>query len=303
MKHVQIIAFLLFCFSFSTFAQEKLIEESKEKISDVAEDVEEFIDEKKEQIEENKEEKEEMKEEKKEAKEEEKEEKKEAKEEEKEAEKEMKKLTPKDAPAPETIDVEETQTTMSRGENNALYIEIKDAETKEVEKHWKKYIKSEYAGKKTETDRSDEMVTENASIAGLGSNVTVYAKAMSLSNGATGFTAWFENVDGFVSSDNETAYKVVEGLMYDFGIEERKYAVNEQLEDAEKEQKSLEKDLGSLESKNKNLHDDIESYRKKIKQAEEDIATNLKDQETKKVEIEAQKNAVSKVLDLYNSIR
>jgi len=270
MKHLPLLAILMFGLCLSTFAQEKLIEESKDKLFKSKN-------------------------------------KKEANEGKKEEKKLEKVLDDIDAnekeKTVETIEVVETQTTMSRGENNALYIEIKDANTKDVEKHWKKYLKSEYAGKRTETDRSDEMVTENASIAGLGSNVTVYAKANSLSNDAVGFTAFFENSEGFVTSENESAYKVVKGLMYDFGIEERKYAVNEQLEDAEKDQKRLEKDLSSLETKNKNLHDDIEMYRKKIKQAEEDIVKNNEDQETKKVEIEAQKGVVGKILDLFNTIK
>jgi len=201
----------------------------------------------------------------------------------------------------EKIVVESTSGTISRGESPGLYVPIKAATVKDVEKHWKKYIKSEYKGK-TETERSGEMITSEASIAGLGDDVTIYAKIIELTEGGAGISAYFDNGEGFITTEDETAYKVVENLLYDFGVEERKYAVNEQLDDAKKDHKKLEKDLDGLKSKNKNLHGDIEMYKKKIKQAEEDIVENEKDQESKVLEIDAQETVVSKILDLFNSI-
>ena len=82
----------------------------------------------------------------------------------------------------------------------------------------------------------------------------------------------------------------------------RKNVVKRDLEKEEKKLKGFEKELSKLENKNKDYHSDIEKARMKIAENEKNIEVNLKDQDTKKAEIELQKKTVQAVIDKLNGI-
>ncbi len=57
-----------------------------------------------------------------------------------------------------------------------------------------------------------------------------------------------------------------------------------------------------MENKNKDYHSDIEKARMKIAENEKNIEVNLKDQESKKAEIDLQKKTVQAVVEKLNGI-
>ena len=89
-------------------------------------------------------------------------------------------------------------------------------------------------------------------------------------------------------------------IIYDVVV--RKKVIQKELDREEKKIKDLNKDLLKLGEKNEDLHKDIENYKKKITEAQKNIEKNLNDQDTKMVEIGAQKKVVDKVIDRLNSV-
>ena len=115
--------------------------------------------------------------------------------------------------------------------------------------------------------------------------------------------AYFDMGDGFLSSETHgNEYKNAEIFLMEFAHEVQRYMINEELEDQEKEMKSLERDLDRLISKNEGYHKDIERARERIAQAEADIEQNLIDQENKRLEIHAQEELVEETKERLEEV-
>jgi len=114
-----------------------------------------------------------------------------------------------------------------------------------------------------------------------------------MNNGAS-ISTYFDTGENYLTSvSNPEGHKLIEKLMYDFGIQERKYAIGQEIEDEEKALKKLEKDI-------KNLKEDNEKYHKTIEKVKQEIVNNEQDQVEKNAEISNQSliiEAVKKLLD------
>ena len=198
--------------------------------------------------------------------------------------------------------VNQQKATMSLGPQNAYYVEVEGADKDLLEDTWKAYVK-EY-GKINHNKKAKEFVSEKAVVNLINGStpLTLYAKFEEGKGLSTAYL-WVYLGSGFANpSDFSAQNRGIETFLWDFWVMARKNVVKKELEAEEKKLKNFEKDLGKLENKNKDYHNDIEKAKQKIAENEKNIEVNLKDQETKKADIELQKKTVQAVVDKLNSI-
>jgi uncharacterized protein YeeX (DUF496 family) len=198
--------------------------------------------------------------------------------------------------------VNQQKFTMSLGPQNAYYVEIEGADKDLLEDTWKEYVK-EY-GKVNHNKKAKEFVSEKVVVTLINGStpLTLYAK-FEEGNGLSTTYLWVDLGTGFSNAADFSAQnRGVETFLWDFWVMARKNVVKRDLEKEEKKLKSFEKELSKLENKNKDYHADIEKARMKIAENEKNIEVNIKDQDTKKAEIELQKKTVQAVIDKLNGI-
>ncbi len=185
------------------------------------------------------------------------------------------------------VSVSESNENIGNGKNNSLIVTIYEASASDVEKEWKSVMKN-YGAK---VSVKKEIFADDASIKAIGPNtVDVYARLEDNKKGAIKFVVAFDLGGAFLSSSQHSSeFKEAKNIVYNFAVKVSKDAVESQLKEAEKVQKKNEKDFDSLVKDKSSLDKDIENYKSKIKSAEESIQKNLKEQETMKKEVEAQK--------------
>ncbi len=200
-------------------------------------------------------------------------------------------------------EVQEQSKTMSMGPHSAFYVDIEGLDKKNAEREWKKYLKENF--KKVKRNRkAKEFYTEDGKVNLINgsSPITIYSK-IEERKGQSTIYAWVDLGDDLVSSkDHPEQAKGTEQFMSDFWLIGRKKAINMELEKEEKALKKLNGNLSKLEKKNSNLHKDIENYKQKISKAEAGIEENLKQQDDKRVEIEAQNKVIEEVTAKLNNL-
>lgn len=194
----------------------------------------------------------------------------------------------------EKITVTEEDGSISTGLQNGYVVVINGGETGKVEKHWKKYLKSAFKGK-TDLAKGGEILAENVEIPTVGSSVNIYARVKELSGGAAIHT-YFDTGDGYLNStDNAEGHKLIEKLMYDFGVQERKFAIEQEINREEKSLKKMKKDL-------RNLEGDNEKYHKTIEKAKNDIVENEQKQVEKNAEISNQDIIIETIKQMLDAV-
>ncbi len=184
---------------------------------------------------------------------------------------------------------------MSQGNQKGFKILVPEANEKEVQKAWEKYLKG-FDGKSSNIQKSDDIITERVLMPSISDTaIVLYSNFNETPQGV--YLNVFVLADGrYISpSDNDKKSDKFSGILKTFATQLASEIVNERLEDAKKELDKLEKDQ-------RNLEKDLSGYEKEIKRAKETIAANeknieqnSKDQEKKKSEIVEQKKAVNKV--------
>ncbi len=194
------------------------------------------------------------------------------------------------------VEVQEVYQTMSKGQNNSFIMQLPGDDKKLALEVWKDLMK-EYKGKVRK--RGGEYVTETDKMTPLGAGPAfVYAKF-----DRQEISVWIERDGNFIdtSTDPSSSAFIME-LFNDYKFNLRKELALKSVEEQEKQLKSLEKDLYKLEKENQRLHDTIERAKKAIADAEQGIEVNLKNQESKQVEIEDQKTTVQEAKEAHRSI-
>ncbi len=198
--------------------------------------------------------------------------------------------------------VSEGKQSMSLGLNPAFSVTVDGANKKTTEKLWKDYLK-EY-GKVEKNKKAKEFYMTQVripSITGTGL-VNLFSKIDDTKTSST-IHVWVDNGSSFVSSDESgDSAEGAKHFLREFSYVLQKEVITKELEDEEDRLKDLNKDLSKLEKKNKNLHGDIEKANEKIRKAEQDIEKNLKDQDDKRAEIEAQQEKVQEVTEKLNNV-
>jgi len=192
------------------------------------------------------------------------------------------------------ITVEEGEASMSTGLQNGYIVFVKGGSANKVEKHWKKYLKSAFNGK-TDLDKNGEILAQSVNIPSVGEAVNIFARIKEVSDGVEVTTFYDAGKAGYLTSANVDGHELIEKIMYDFGVQERVFAIEQQIEDEEKALKRLEKDL-------KNLKDDNDKYLRIIEKAKLDIVENERDQTDKNAEITEQMNIIEAVEKMKDGV-
>lgn len=200
--------------------------------------------------------------------------------------------------------IKEGRASMSEGSYNALSMELRKTEKKDVDKAWAKFASKTFKGGKTSYNKKiDETFTDNGMNRSMGDNdMDVYSK-VSQSGENTILTVWIDLGGAYLSSEmHPDQYVAAEKVILDFALSVSKAMLEEQLKEEEKVLKKFEGDLKKLEKDNDGYHRDIVKARELIAEREADIEQNLQDQANKEAEIDTQKQVVNKVEEKIDSI-
>lgn len=184
---------------------------------------------------------------------------------------------------------------MSQGEKTGFEVAIVDADPKDVESSWIKYLKK-YKAKVTSSKKSVEIFGDDANIPQISANtIDVYAIARKAEYG-TKLSVFFDLGGAFISSqDHEVAFGSAEGFLRDFALSEAIRVVEDELKEQEKVFKELGKDLDGLIKDKDGYIKEIEKAKALIAQREQDIINNEAAQETKRQQISIQEEIVNTV--------
>lgn len=197
-----------------------------------------------------------------------------------------------------TAQVTSQRMSHSRGNNNALILELPTADRKLVDKLWTSWLKDNYKVKTKPVKKSKgEMQSLDFSIPGVsaGGNVDMYSMIRE-SGGGSEVTVWIATPDGYVSPDiNRSQYYEAEKMLMRFALDVSRAQIELDLQAQEDTLKDLEKDLDKLRKQKEDYEKKIANAEKAIEQARADIDRNLVDQDNKSKEIEAQIDQVELV--------
>lgn len=181
--------------------------------------------------------------------------------------------------------------THSRGNNDALLLELPTAEQKMVDKLWTDWLKDNYRVKTKKVKKTkNEMQHLNFSIPGVsvGGNVDMYSMIRQSGSGSE-VIAWIATPKGYISPEMDRGrYLEAEKMMMRFALAVSRAQIEQQIEEEEKRLSDFEKELERLRKDKEGYEKDIANAERAITEARQKIEGNLSDQETKGKEIEDQ---------------
>ncbi len=194
--------------------------------------------------------------------------------------------------------IEEGNRSMSQGSNNAISLEIPNAEAKFAKKVWTKYIKEETKGGKTKWDKKmKEFFSDDLEYVAIGgaNTIDLYAKFTNVGENVE-VSVWFDLGGAYLNSEmHGDKYNEGAKFLMRFAIEVAIETTKMELKEEEKKKKNLQNDLESLKKKKEGYHKDIEIAKNKIAEAEANIEQNIKDQENTNGAILEQDNIIEKI--------
>jgi len=189
------------------------------------------------------------------------------------------------------ISVEEATDKMSQGYNPGLKVFIPDAQEKDVDHDFARYMKDfNTKGKQSKS----EYFFDNATIKQFGNNpVDVYSVTTQKDKGVQ-LEVFFDLGGGYLNSkDHGDKFEIAQRMIHDFAKEEARNAVQNQITAALKLQQGKMKESDDLTRQDSLLRRKIRSCQLVIKDSEAGLKQNGLKQEAKQKEIEDQQ----KVLD------
>ena len=157
-----------------------------------------------------------------------------------------------------------------------------------------------------------ELFADDCELKDMGDNTfDVYAKVTPGKEGEVEVAMAVDLGGAYLNSrDHAEQYKVMEGMLHEFGVSATKAAIGNEMKAAEKvwegyekEQKDLEKDKERLEKSIEDNEKRIEDAKKEIEQAKKDIEQNKGDQEMKKASIKEQQGRVADVQKKMDAVK
>ena len=181
--------------------------------------------------------------------------------------------------------------THSRGDNDAIILQLPTADEKMVDKLWSDWLKDNYKVKTKKVKKTkNEMQHLNFSIPGvsIGGNLDMYSMIRQSGSGSE-VTIWIATPDGYISPQMDSGrYIEAEKMMMRFALAVSRAQIEMQIEEEEKILKDLEKELDRLRKDKDDYEKAIADAEEAIKKARQDIEKNLGDQRIKNKEIENQ---------------
>jgi len=193
------------------------------------------------------------------------------------------------------IHVEEATEKMSQGYNTGLKVFITDAEKKDVDRDFAKYMK-EFNGKGKQN--KNEYFFDNASIKQFGNDpVDVYSISEQKDKGVE-LEVFFDLGGKYLNSkDDADKFEIAQRMIHDFAKDEARTGVQNQIAVALKVQQGKMRESDEITKQDSTLRRKIRSCQLVIKQSEESLKQNEIKRETKQKEIEDQQ----KMLDALKS--
>lgn len=176
--------------------------------------------------------------------------------------------------------VTEEMKSMKAGSNNALIVEVADANKKIGEKVWKDMMKK-YRGKTKKKRKEQQWTTSNARLSAVTGqeSSTIYAQIDEEDN-TVALSLWVPVADGYLSSDSHPeGYAEAEKLLEAYALEVRVAVVDEEFKSKERILESYQKDLKKLKKDNEDYHKTIKNSEKDIRNAEKGLIDNEEEQE------------------------
>jgi hypothetical protein len=194
--------------------------------------------------------------------------------------------------------ISEESRSMIKGMNNALVLELPDADERLVKKWWASYMK-DYDAKPKRVKGGDELLSASADILAIGGSdgVDIYSRLDQI-GAMTVNTVWFdlgEEIGYLSSSIDGDKYVEAEKFLMRFALFVTKEKIKLELIEEEKEMKQLNNDLSKLEREKTSYEREIEQAKERIKRAEANIVSNLESQDKAKGDIDNQKEVIEEV--------
>lgn len=187
----------------------------------------------------------------------------------------------------------------SRGNNDALILELPSADEKSVDKLWSDWLKDTYDVKTKGVKKGKgEQASLNFAMPGVspGGKVDMYSMIRKTGKEGSELIVWIATPDGYVSPDlDRSEYYEAEKSLMRFALAVSRSQVEEDIEEEEDTLKDLERDLEKLRKDKDDYEKDIRNAEKAIEEARAKIDRNLIDQENKAQEIERQLDQVENV--------
>lgn len=193
-----------------------------------------------------------------------------------------------------SIDVRESNESVSTGNHNALVVMIYENDIKDVEKGWKKAL-----GKlgSSSTKKGEVLCDDCQDNKGMGENTfDVYSRVEEDKDGAVKLIVAVDLGGAYMNSgEHGEQFKWFKDYMREFAVEQTKEGLGNEVELMTKVLEELQGDQEDLEKSTEGLEKDIEDYKKKIEEAEKQIEENKKLLEEKIKEIELQQKVVEEI--------
>ena len=166
------------------------------------------------------------------------------------------------------ITVTHVQTFIANGTNNALSVNIPDAQSQVALEAWKNLMKKSGGELTGET----EVLARNAKIAGISPDVMdVYAQ-FHQKEGFVEMLVAFKTGTGFIyPATSPVAYGEAEKLVKEFAYKQSADALKKRLSGEKKDLKQLVKNEKKLKKENRKLDKQIAKYQRKIERAQKRI--------------------------------
>ncbi len=197
---------------------------------------------------------------------------------------------------PKPIVVTPVTTTMSKGENPGVQLDIPEVTVediqRDIEKSIKNKTKSKFVKSGNEVSIQQTIIKEIAQ-----TPLNVFVKVTPLDSGARIIT-FVEDQGVFISENSdEDRFSKLKSFVKNFGAVAYREKVSDQVKSQEKILNDLESNLSKLKKQNEKMHTEISNNETAIVNSEVDIKANARQQELKNEEIIQQKRVVSSTDD------
>lgn len=207
------------------------------------------------------------------------------------------------------LTISETQKNMSAGNQNCYVLLIPQTTLKDVISDWKKYIKKD--AKSKPADYNGETIIQGAYCKNISPNLINISAVFLETSAGVQLSSWFSEGDAFISTQSNPDKSIaVQNYLHNFGVQEYKNAVSDQLSNEQSKQRDLEKiyygfvkDQKRSESNISNHKKDIEKLQNKIKDEEANIQKAQINQANARADADKQKVNVQQVSYMLNNIK
>lgn len=190
--------------------------------------------------------------------------------------------------------VSESVKTMSKGDENALSITIKEVDYKKAKELWEDYLKK-FGGKVNYSRKAKEYSATGSSVTTISPGTIDIYSTVARAGEISEISAWFFLGGAYINSkDHPQQYQAAENFMNNFFVEIQKYLTGESLKQAQKTLEDQQSQYNRMVKDQKGWEKDIKDAQDKIEKCKKDIEKSKSDQAAKLTDIEKAKTDVDK---------